>query len=356
MPTTTLGQRLLRAAEYVTTPLLPADYLDYVSPLRSGTELKGRIISVNPETRDAVTIVIQAGRDWQGHVPGQYVRLGVDVDGVRQWRTYSITSLPKRGSRRFSITVKAIPDGVVSNFLVRRARPGTLVRLDQATGDFVMPSPVPTKLLFVTGGSGITPVMGMLRSGLLETGSDVVLVHSAPTAQDVIFAGELRRLAGAGALTLIERHSDLDGMLTAEDIVALVPDFDERSVWACGPLGLLDALQDHFDASARADTLHTERFRAAPTVVGEGGTVTFTRKGVTVDADGATPLLVAGEEAGVLMPHGCRMAVCFGCVVPLREGAVRDLRNGDLTTAAEGDGVLIQTCISAAAGPCHIDV
>lgn len=103
------------------------------------------------------------------------------------------------------------------------------------------------------------------------------------------------------------------------------------------------------------ERLHTERFR--PTVIspGEGGTVTFARSGVTVQADGATPLLDAGENAGVLMPSGCRMGICFGCVLLLRQGAVRDLRNGDLTTAVPGDGVRIQTCVSAAAGPCDID-
>jgi ferredoxin len=89
---------------------------------------------------------------------------------------------------------------------------------------------------------------------------------------------------------------------------------------------------------------------------GEGGTVRFTEADVTADADGATPILDAGEEAGVVMPSGCRMGICFGCVVPLREGAVRDLRNGDLTTAAPGDGVLVQTCVSAVAGHCDIDL
>jgi ferredoxin len=77
---------------------------------------------------------------------------------------------------------------------------------------------------------------------------------------------------------------------------------------------------------------------------------------VTVDADGASPLLDVGEAAGMIMPSGCRMGICFGCVLPLRDGAVRDLRTGDVTTATEGDGVLVQTCISAAAGACTIDL
>ena len=82
--------------------------------------------------------------------------------------------------------------------------------------------------------------------------------------------------------------------------------------------------------------------------------MTFTGSGVTVAADSATTLLDAGEDAGVLMPSGCRMGICFNCAVPMTEGSVRDLRTGDLTTANPEDPVLIQTCVSAAAGPCHL--
>jgi ferredoxin len=197
--------------------------------------------------------------------------------------------------------------------------------------------------------------MGMLR-GAIDELEDVVLVHSAPTAADVIFAGELRALAAAGRIRLVEQHTDSGGMLTAGDLAALVPDLAERQTWACGPTGMLDALEEHFDACGIADRLHTERFRPTVLVTGEGGTVTFSVQAVNVDADGATPLLDAGEAAGVLMPSGCRMGICFGCVVPLRSGAVRDLRDGAVTTAVEGDGVNIQTCINAAAGACDIEL
>ena len=84
--------------------------------------------------------------------------------------------------------------------------------------------------------------------------------------------------------------------------------------------------------------------------------MTFSTTGTTIDSTGSESLLDAGEAAGVLMPSGCRMGICFGCVAPLRRGAVRDLRNGEITTAAPGDGVVIQTCISAAAGACDIEL
>lgn len=349
-----LRRRFLRLAAAVTTPLVPDDYLDLVAPLRAGADLRGRIVEVRPETRDAATVVIQPGRDWRGHRPGQYVRLGVDVDGVRQWRAYSVTSAPGRHHDPITITVKAIPGGLVSNHLVRHVRPGTIVQLDQAQGEFVLPATPPARVLLVTAGSGITPVMGMLRSGVLA-GSDVTLVHSAPTAADVIFGAELRNLAAAGTVRLVERHTREDGQLSLADLAALVPDHRDRETWACGPVGLIDALTAHWAAAERAGRLHIERFR--PTVIspGAGGTVTFGRSGVTVTADGSTPLLEVGETAGVLMPSGCRMGICYGCVLPLRQGAVRDLRNGAFITAVPGDGVLVQTCVSAAAGPCDLD-
>ena len=352
-PRVALRDRVLKLAELVTTPLLPTDYLDLIDPLRSSADLRGRIEAVLPETRDAATVVIRPGRGWRGHTPGQYVRIGIDVDGVRQWRAYSLTSELGRADGCIAVTVKAIPGGKVSNHLVHRTRPGTIVQLDQATGEFCLPEQRPEKALFVTAGSGITPVMGILRNHPELT--DVVLVHSAPTADDVVFGADLREMAARGRIRLIERHTDVDGMLDAPAIAALVPDLAERATWACGPVGMLEALEDHWTAAGLADRLHTERFRPTVVVTGEGGTVSFTRTGTTLEADGATPILDAAEEAGVLMPSGCRMGICYGCVLPLREGAVRDLRNGELTVAAPGDGVLIQTCVSAAAGACTVD-
>jgi ferredoxin-NADP reductase len=349
-----LRERAVRLAELVATPLVPSDYVDLVDPLR-GADLRARVVEVHPETRDAVSIVLRPGRGWRGHVPGQYVRIGVDVDGVRQWRTYSLTSPVDRADGCIAITVKAIPDGLVSSYLVRRAAPGLVLQLDQAAGEFVLPTPRPAKVLFVTAGSGITPVMGMLRNCVDEL-EDVVLVHSAPTATDVVFAGELRQLSLDGRVRLVEKHTDTDGMLTTDELAALVPDLVDRQTWACGPTGMLDAIETHFADAGIADRLHTERFRPNLLVTGAGGSVAFTTQAITVEADGATPLLDAGEAAGVLMPSGCRMGICFGCVVPLRSGAVRDLRDGTLTTAAEGDGVLIQTCINAAAGACDIEL
>jgi ferredoxin-NADP reductase len=361
-----LLRQAARLAERATTPLLPADYLDLIDPLRRGADLRGRIVEVQPETADAATIVIRPGADWAGHVPGQYVRIGIDVDGVRQWRAYSLTHGP-RADGYISITVKAVPDGKVSTHLVRRCTPGTLVHLEQAAGEFVLPR-AGTKLLFVTAGSGITPVIGMLRnlfpvadSGVVRlrrsADHDITVVHVAPSKPDSIFIANLHALGEAGLIRLVPRYTDVHGTFDVDQLFALVPDLHERRTFACGPAGLLDSLAAHHEK--RDLPLLTEQFRAATVVAGEGGTVTFDRSGTTVEADGATPILTAAEDAGVLMPSGCRMGICYGCVLPLREGAVRDLRTGEITTATRqqsgSGGVPIQTCINAAAGACDID-
>ncbi|WP_300676010.1 ferredoxin reductase [Nocardioides sp.] len=365
-----IAERAGQVAAALATPLVPSDYLDMFSPLRKGADLRARIVSVHPETADAATLVMKPGKDWAGHVPGQYMRIGVDVDGIRQWRAYSLTHGP-RADGNISITVKAVDGGKVSPYLVHQAVPGTLVHIDQAQGEFVLPAPLSTqKFLFVTAGSGITPVIGMLRNlfpvtdaGVIvpesSAGLDIVCVHLAPTAPATIFADNLAELDAAGAVTLISRYDDQHGTFDVAQLADLVPDLAERSTYACGPVGLLDALTAHHEAAALP--LHLEQFRTSTVVVGEGGTVTLTGAttgaAVELDLDAATPILDAAEAAGVLMPSGCRMGICFGCVLPLKEGAVRDLRNGDLIVAVPGetDGLNVQTCISAAAGACVIE-
>lgn len=350
-----LGRHLWSVAEALASPRDPADYLDMFSPLRRGADLRARVVEVRPETADAVTVVLRPGGSWQGHRPGQYVRIGLDVDGVRLWRSYSLTSPPDPADGLLSITAKAVPDGLVSLHLAQELRPGQLVHLDQALGEFVLPEPAPEKVLFITGGSGITPVMGMLRAGLHRLG-DVVLVHSESNPDDVIFGEELRSLAARGRLRLVEQHTDTQGRLDLNALIALVPDLADRETWACGPAGLLDAVEERWADLGLADRLHTERFRTELAEPGEGGTVRYGESGPVVDLDGATSLLDAGERAGVLMPSGCRMGICFSCVLPLRDGTVRDLRSGEVTSAVPGDGVLVQTCVSAAAGTCDIDI
>ena len=171
-----------------------------------------------------------------------------------------------------------------------------------------------------------------------------------------MFLTELRALEAAGRIRLVTRFTATDGILTPDQLDDVVADWRDRHTWACGPAALLDDAEAHWALNGLSHLLHTERFRPTIAAVGDGGEVTFTTSGVVVEADAATTLLDAGEEAGVLMPSGCRMGICFNCVLPLTDGSVRDLRTGEVTTADPQDPVLIQTCVSAAAGPCRVTI
>ena len=346
----------------ITTPLLPDDYLHLANPLWSARELRGRILDVRRETTDSATLVIKPGWGFEfDYQPGQYIGIGVLVDGRWRWRSYSLTSSPvtSKSARTITITVKAMPEGFLSTHLVIGVAPGTIVRLAAPQGNFVMPDPAPPSVLFLTGGSGITPVMSMLRTLVRrEQITDVLHIHSAPTESDVMFATELEQLArDHRGYRITVRTTRTQGRLDLRRLAEEVPDWRERETWACGPQGMLDVAERVWADAGIAARLHLERFAVTrrPARGGDielGGTVTFARSGKTVTADAATSLMDAGENAGVQMPFGCRMGICQSCVVSLVDGHVRDLRSG----VEHEPGSRVQTCISAASGDCVLDV
>ncbi|MFD1947890.1 ferredoxin reductase [Nocardioides aestuarii] len=349
--------RVRRAGRSLTTPLHPDDYLRLLNPLWTARELRGRVERVVPETEDAATLVIRPGWGWRwNHRPGQYVGIGIPVDGKYQWRSYSVSS-PARSGRTISITVRAMPEGKLSSHLVNGLEPGTVVRLAAPEGDFVLPDPPPERVLFLVGGSGITPVMAMLRTlDRRGTVPDVVLHYSSPTEDRMIFRDELHELSAKhAALSFHAQHTDTDGMLDpATDLDRICPDWRDRETWACGPGPMLDALTEHYDREDVADRLHLERFSLElGGEGGEGGTISFRTSNKTIEADGATTVLEAGEEAGVGMPYGCRMGICHTCTLTLVSGRVRDLRNGEEYAQPNEQ---VQTCVTAAVGDCVLDI
>lgn len=343
-------------AAKITTPLLPDDYLQLANPLWSARELRGRVLEVRRETEDSATLVIKPGWGFSfDYQPGQYIGIGLLIDGRWRWRSYSLTSSPVTGGRTITITVKAMPEGFLSTHLVGGVAPGTVVRLAAPQGNFVMPDPAPASVLFLTGGSGITPVMSMLRTLVRRDQiTDIVHLHSAPTQSDVMFGAELEALQRShDGYRLRLRATRTEGRLDLSRLADEVPDWRERQTWACGPEGMLNDAERLWAQSGLADRLHLERFAASRTAVhGEGGTVEFARSGKTVKVDAATSLMDAGENVGVRMPFGCRMGICQSCVVGLVDGHVRDLRTG----VEHEPGSRIQTCVSAASGDCVLDV
>ena len=362
MASTIPWERVRRSASKLTTPLLPDDYLRLVNPLWSSRELRGRVEEVIPETEDAATLVIRPGWGWHyNHRPGQYVGIGVQVDGRFAWRSYSVSSPPKRRRGTITITVRAMPEGQLSSHLVSGLEPGTIVRLALPEGEFVLPDPPPDRMLFLVGGSGVTPVMAMLRTldrRSQENGRampDVVMHYSSPTEDRMIFRDELDRLEQKhDGLTVHRLHTDVDGMLELADLDEICSDWRERETYACGPGPMLDAITEYYEEQDVVDHLHLERFSLElGGEGGEGGTITFQNSGKTIEADGATTVLEAGEEAGVGMPFGCRMGICHTCTLTLVSGTVRDLRNGDEYGSPNEP---VQTCITAAVGDCTLDI
>ena len=343
-------------AERITTPLLPDDYLKLANPLWSARELRGRVLEVRRETVDSATLVIKPGWGFSfDYQPGQYIGIGLLVDGRWRWRSYSLTSSPIKGARIITITVKAMPEGFLSSHLVGGVEPGTVVRLAAPQGNFVTPDPAPASVLFITGGSGITPVMSMLRTlARRDQVTDIVHLHSAPTESDVMFASELADLERShDCYRLRLRSTRTEGRLDLARLDDEVPDWRERQTWACGPEGMLNDAERVWHVHGIAGLLHLERFAVSKAAAhGQGGTVQFARSQKTVTVDGATPLMDAGEDVGIQMPFGCRMGICQSCVVGLLDGHVRDLRTG----AEHEPGSRIQTCISAASGDCVLDV
>ncbi|HLH14358.1 MAG TPA: ferredoxin reductase [Solirubrobacteraceae bacterium] len=358
-PVSPVRRRALRLIGSFTSPLAPDDYLEMVNPLWSTRELRGRVESVERESEVAVTVSIKPGWEWPGHQPGQYVRLGIEVDGVHHWRAYSLTSEPAREDGCIAITPKLVPEGKVSPFLCGRLRPGAIVRLGGVEGTFTLPDPLPSRLLFVSAGSGITPIMSMLRS-IARRGElrDVVHVHCARREQEVIFARELRELdERERGYRLSLRLTGAEGRLAPAQLDELCPDWRERETFACGPAGLLSTLGEHWRAHGDPARMHVERFTPEGAVGdaerGCGGTIEFCASGVRAQSDGTQPILVAGEQAGAQLPFGCRMGICHSCVGRLRSGQVRDMRTGRVHGQR---GELLRTCVNAPEGPVEIEL
>src|SRR5437588_3128026 len=298
-----LQRAALPAVRAFSTPLLPDDYLELINPLWSTRELRGRIERIDHVTGDAATVLSKPGYRWDGHEAGQYCRIGVDIRGVRHWRAYSLTSEPDRPDGCISVTPKLVESGMVSPYLVRHGRPGAIVSLGGGEGDFVLPDPVPDKLMFISAGSGITPIMSMLRSLCrADALNDGVLLHSAREPEEVIFGGELRHLDRTFAgFRLHEQHTSTMGRLTVDHLDELCPDWGERETFASGPGDMLDTLTEHWERHGLSEKLHMERFqpKLGTAGTGEGGTIAFLESDCRVEADGTKPILVEGEEAGL---------------------------------------------------------
>ena len=352
-------RRLIRVTQALTSPLLPDDYVALINPMWSTRELQGEVVRVKPETSRSATVAIRPNFPWPGHQAGQYLRIGVELDGVRHWRAYTLTSDPTHPEGLVSISVRYVEDGRMSPFFTREAGPGSVVYLGEVEGTFTVPEPVPGKLLFISAGSGVTPIFSLLRE--LERRDalvDVFHLHCERTAEEVMFRRLFERMQGRHPGYRRSEHlSSEQERLSPAGLDGLCPDWRERESFLSGPPGMLEAMSAHWSAEGVRERLRMEHFQ--PYVgdgggqgIGEGGTVRFRVTDLEAQSDGTTSILVAGEKAGGQLTHGCRMGVCHTCICKLVSGRVRDLRSGEV----HGEqGEMIRICINAPEGDVELD-
>lgn len=349
----------MQIARSLTFPLLPDDYLALLNPAWSARESTATVQRVHREPDGAATIVLKPNFAWPGHRAGQYLRIGAEIDGIRHWRAYSITSDPGHPEGLVSVTVKRVENGAMSPFFTDLCEAGMLLYLGEVEGEFGLPedAPPPEKLLFISAGSGITPVMSIVRELDRQAAlGDVIHLHGTKTAEHFIFGEMLRETAERRpGYRLHEQHSESNGRLATTNLDELVPDWRERTAFLSGPREMIDAFEEHWKAAGLEDQLMTERFQpvigTGDAEVGSGGTVRFRVTDVDATCDVGVSILVGGEEAGAQLPFGCRMGICHTCVGRLRSGQVRDLRSGEV----HGEqGETIRTCVNAPEG--HVEI
>jgi ferredoxin-NADP reductase len=362
-----LSRRVLRQAirvfDVTATPYGVDRYVELVLPRWSSTEVRAKVVEVQRTTPRSVTLTLHPNGNWTGFRAGQHTQLSVEIDGVRHTRCYSMTNnaLSKKGLIELSVT--AHPEGRVSQHLFGTARKGQTVALTQALGNFTLPVTEPDHLLLISGGSGITPVMSMLRTRCaLGWKKPLTFLHYAPTEADMIYPAELAQLARAAANVRLLRvftdrpgAGDLDGFLSRAHLEAATPQWADAAAFVCGPAPLMAAADALFTLAGRRENLFTEAFTLTEVAAEAGsvdGTVRFGKSGLHGPSNGTT-LLRQAEAQGLTPLTGCRMGICHTCTRRLCSGVVRDAVTGELT---DGPDVNIRICVSVPVGDVEIDL
>ena len=338
-------------------PVAIDELLQRVRPRSALRQVRVQVLQVIEQTADTRSFVLRANRHWRGFKAGQHVLLSLEVRGRKLSRCFSLSSAP--AGRVFEVTVKRQAEGGVSDWMHRELRVGSVLQCSQAQGQFTLAEPFPERLLLLSAGSGITPVMAILRDLLARNAScDVVFVHSCRQPDELIFGAELRRLAARHPqLRLIVQHSVTEGRLDATRLAAQVPDFAERRAMVCGPNAFAGWVRQLYQDHGVAGLLQSESFGlAAPLPLDsmlQTQSVTVTKSEQTFTASPGQSLLLAAESAGLNPQHGCRIGICRSCQCRKRSGRVQNLLTGEICDEPDQ---LIQLCISTAHSPITLDL
>ncbi len=356
-PTSRIARRLLRSnlLEALAYPHGVDRYVELVQPLLLKRDVRAEITGVRHQTGRSVTIALRPNHNWRGLQAGQFVNVSVDIDGVRETRPYSPAGSQHATDGTLELTVSTHPDGRVSRYLREHARPGMVLGLSQADGAFVLPERRPERILLISGGSGITPVMAMLRT-LCQEGfaGEIGFLNYARSAQLALYREELERLAENHAgLKLARgftrgRGGKLAGRFCAAHLESVAARHEELATFVCGPPALIDSVRTVCVEEGLPEPV-VESFTApafALDIAHATGTVSFSASGLHAPNSGLA-LLEQAEDAGLAPEHGCRMGICNTCSCTKTSGTVRNLLTGELSSAGEQQ---IRICVSAPVG------
>ena len=355
--------RLRRIASPFVAPPVFDFWAQRLHPTWSWERPLARVVDHAPASSNAVTLTLKPNRHWAGAQAGQHVNLTADIDGVRITRSYSLDA-PVARDGRISVTVKGVDGGRMSAHLLQAARRGEVFDIGSAFGDLVLPAKVEGAWAFLAAGSGVTPLMALVRQ-LAGQGMPVpvTLVYWARTRAELCFVEELRALAARypafDVRFVLTREAataadEATGRIDAALLDALVPDLATRQVYACGPGGFVATTTGLVEG--RVPLLRTEAFTPPPRPqTDDSGTVEvrLARSGRALQLPRGVALLEALEAEGVKPKSGCRMGICNTCACGKSAGATRDLRTG---TASTESASALKLCISSAVSDLVLDL
>ena len=343
--------RVLRSplVSVLTGPHGVDSYTELLDPSWTARAARATVIQVRRSTPRSVTLTLRpnelCARLFSQFRAGGHLTLTVEIDGRRYTRCYSPANA--EGAELIELTIGRHDGGRVSTYLCDHAHPGLVVGIGGVGGAFALDLSA-RRILFVSGGSGITPVMSMLRTLRAQRfDGEIAFVHYARTAEDACYADELAAMRGVRVLHGYTRSGggDLDGHAGAAHLRAAMA--DPEVVYVCGPPALADAVrQCHPGAQAESFVPPALDLSAGAS----GGRVVFADAAVTVTDDGR-PLLEQAEKAGLSPESGCRMGICHSCTRRKTRGAVKNLTTGAVSIADDED---VQICVSVPVGDVEI--
>jgi ferredoxin-NADP reductase len=359
IPRRLIGSSVVSA---LTTPNPVDRYLELVNPRWSAREVKATVVAADRQTDKSVTFTLRPNANWKGFKAGQHVGLTVQINGILRTRFYSIASSEHRKDGCLEFTMSKHPDGLVSSWLLENADPGAVVHITQAQGEFVLPDERPDSIVLISGGSGITPAMSMIRT-LADDNYDgeLAFINYATDAKRALYESELAELQYEhGNFRILRSHTrtggaDLEGHFTRKHLRAATADPWNAAAYACGPTPLIEAVEKLWEKDGNRAQLETEHFAPPKLLAPSGsatGQLTFATSEEAVANDGTT-ILQQAEAAGLTPKAGCRMGICHTCVCKVESGEVRHVLTGETKTV---ENELVQICVNAPVGDVEINL